>query len=469
MPVEGHVGRDADAVTAPPVAPVPPRTLRGAVAGSLVGKAVEMATLVLLATVVPRLLGPVDYGHFAVPLTVVTVGSLALTLGGPALMARFVPAATPPERVALARALGLRLARGRALQLLGIAVVAAGASAWQPHRFPPATTAVVVTALALNVVASLALQAVLGLGRTGAWSTRFPLQNAVLIAVVLVLHPIAGEDGAVLAILISASAGAAFALVAARPVLGPQPPVAVPPGAIRFGVLQASGAALTQVTQRGGVLAVALLAGSTVQTGYASLAIGIALGATYAILQAFTVSLPHLAERAEAAGTTPVEPGGGEGAPGRPATAGAEAVLRRLAGDLVAVLVPGALAGAGALGVLVPRVFGWEFENAVGAFGPALAIVVLAPLHSLVVQVSALRLRPEVALAAGATSFAAFVAVSAAAIPTWGATGGTAAALAGTAAGIVTALVLLPGAAGRLIPAVSGVGAGAVLLLAWAT
>ena len=103
---------------------VPAPRLRAAVAGSLVAKTLEVATLVLLATLVPRALGPADFGRFSVLLTIVTLGSLALTLGGPTLMARFVPAAPPHERVALARAIGARLTRGRAAQLLAIALAA---------------------------------------------------------------------------------------------------------------------------------------------------------------------------------------------------------------------------------------------------------------------------------------------------------------------------------------------------------
>ena len=240
-----------------------------------------MVTLVLLATVVPRALGPTAYGRFAVPLTVVTLGSLALTLGGPTLMARFVPAAPPDERVARARALGARLARGRALQLAALGVVTAGAVAVAPDRLPPLATAYVALALASNVAASLLLQTTLGLGRTGAWSTRWPLQNAVLIVSVLVLFDRAGAIGAVAATLVAATAALAFALVVAVPALRPTgPPVAVPAGAIRFGALQATGAALVQVAQRGGVLAVAVLAADATETGFAALAIGIALGAT---------------------------------------------------------------------------------------------------------------------------------------------------------------------------------------------
>ena len=273
--------------------------MRAAVAASVAGKTAEMVTLVLLATVVPRALGPAAYGRFAVPLTIVTLGSLAITLGGPTLMARFVPAAPVDERVALARAIGARLARGRAVQLAAIAAATAVAVIAAPGQFPPLDVALVLAALALNVGTTLALQVTLGLGRAGPWSLRYPLQNAVLIVAVLVLEPVAGDTGAIAAILISAVVGFTFAGVVVAPTLrGVVPPVEVPPGAIRFGAFQAAGAAFVQFSQRAGVLAVAVLAGSAAETGYTALAVGITLGATYAILQAFTVSLAPPRRRA---------------------------------------------------------------------------------------------------------------------------------------------------------------------------
>lgn len=466
----GSTPADAPAVRSP---------LRAAVAGSMAGKAVEMVTLVLLATVVPRVLGPVAYGRFAVPLTIVTVGSLALTLGGPAVMNRYVPAAPPADRVGLARALGARLARGRAVQLVAMGAVTALVVALRPDILPPLVTALVALALVLNVAASLVMQMGLGLGRTGAWSARFPLQNAVLVVAVLGLDGVAGPTGAVVALVVAGVAACALAAATVGPALrGDHSLVAVPDGAQRFGTVQATAAALVQATQRGGVLAVALLAGSAVQTGYASLAIGIALGATYAVLQAFTVCLPHLGGLPDARGAAvsgrpalgPLPSGAptpDHAAPGAPAP-GAEAALRRLAGALLAVIVPAAVLGALLIEVIVPAAFGTGYEGAARAFGPALAVVTLAPLHSLAVQGSVLRLRPEAALAGGVAAAAAFVVAAVIAVPAWGATGGLVAVLAAAAVGLVASLALLPGLAGRALPSATAAGATAVLLAALA-
>ncbi|MDQ4009902.1 MAG: hypothetical protein M3228_04230 [Actinomycetota bacterium] len=420
--------------------------LRGPVVASLVGKAAEAVTLLLLATVVPRVLGPADYGRFAVALTVVAIGSVAMTLGGATLLARYVPVAAPGERGALARALSVRLARNRAALFAVLTVMATALVTWDPARFPPLLTALVLIALALNVAATLALQADLGLGRAGAWCTRYPLQNAVLVVAAVGLYDVAGTTGAVAAITVSAAVAFGLGVVASTPLLRRRlPPVTVPEGALRFGLLQATSGVLVQVTQRGGVIVVALLAASSVQTGFAALAIGIALAATYAIGQIFTVSLPRLAERS--------------------GLDGAESSLRRLAGGLLAVVVPVVAVTVLTIDAAVPLVFGEGYTGAAGALGPALAMVVLAPVNALVVQAAALRLQPEATLYAALVSALAFTGAAVLAVPVWGAAGATGAALAGAAAYALLAIRLLPGAAGVRLTVTSLAGAAAVILL----
>jgi lipopolysaccharide exporter len=431
-----------DAVTASPDA----GRLRGPVVASVAGKAAEAVTLVLLATVVPRVLGPANYGHFAVALTVVAIGSVAMTLGGATLLARYVSAADPGQRAALARALSVRLARNRAVLFVALTVVATVLVMWDPARFPPLLAALVLIALALNVVATLALQADLGLGRAGAWCARYPLQNAVLVVAAVVLYDTAGVTGAVAAIAVAAAVAFVLGVVAAAPLLRRRlPPVPIPQSALRFGLLQATSGVLAQVAQRGGVIAVAALSASDVQTGFAALAIGVALAAIYAIAQVFTVSLPRLAQ--------------GSG------LAGAESSLRRLAGGLLAVVVPVAGATVLTLDAAVPIVFGERYAAAAAAFGPALAMVVLAPVNALVVQAAALRLRPEATLYAAVAGALGFTGAAVLAVPVWGAAGATAAALAGATGYALLAIRLLPGAAGARLTVASVGGAAAVVLL----
>jgi O-antigen/teichoic acid export membrane protein len=419
------------------VVSAPPR-LRGPVLIGGMGKVAETATLVLLATVVPRALGPAGYGRFSVALTVVTLGSLAMTLGGATLLSRFVPAAAPADRPGVALALTQRLARNRVAVFAVLVAAGAVLTAAAPDVFSPPVVACVLLALGLNVATTLVLQADLGLGRAVGWCVRYPVQNAVLVGAVQLLH----EEVAV-AILASAVAGAVVAAAASGPLLRARGRRVTPPeGALRFGLLQAGGGALVQFVHRGGILAVALLTGSDVQTGFAALPIGIALAATYAVAQLFTVALPVLSARDDG-----------------------EQALRRLACLLLVPVAAGTVGSVLVVDAVVPVVVGAAYTGAAAAFVPAIAMVALAPVNALAVQASALRLRPQAALYGALAGAAVFVAVCVAAVPSLGATGATAAALAGTAATALAARFLLPGAIGARLALGSTATVGAVLAL----
>ena len=75
-----------------------------ALAGSASAKAFEALTLAGLVLLVPRALGPVDYGGFAVALSVATGIAAATGIGGPALFARVLGPLAGAERDDLARA-----------------------------------------------------------------------------------------------------------------------------------------------------------------------------------------------------------------------------------------------------------------------------------------------------------------------------------------------------------------------------
>src|SRR5690349_20729616 len=112
-------------------------TTRVAVVAAVAGKAAEWLTLALLLTLVPRLLGPADYGTFGLALSLVTLGSATLALGGPATLARFVAAAPESDRAGLARALALRALGWRAAGLAVASVAALAFAFASPHRLPP--------------------------------------------------------------------------------------------------------------------------------------------------------------------------------------------------------------------------------------------------------------------------------------------------------------------------------------------
>ena len=256
----------------------------------------------------PRPLGPHAYGQFALALAIVTLGSLSLSLAGSAVMNRFVPAAAPAERAAMARALAVRLARVRR-----------------------------------------------GAARSCRGRSRGPGLTFLVAYAFVVPQLLAAEAG-----------------------------VGAPPEALRFGTLEALSGILGLIQHRGGVIAVALLGGSTVQQGYAGLALGVGLAATYVVWQTFVAQLPALAERWS---TDP---------------AAAEEAARRLARD--------ALVGTIALAA----------------------------------QVSALWIRPAARVWTTAAGLVAFVGIAALAVPAWGAAGATTALLGGTAGTVVASAFAFP-------------------------
>ena len=158
----------------------------------------------------------------------------------------------------------------------------------------------------------------------------------------------------------------------------------------------------------------------------------------------------------------------GDGRPGTVRDASpsaAEPALRRLAGALLAVVLPAALLGVLAVDLVVPVVLGPAYVDAAAAFPPALAAVVLAPLIALTLQAAALRLRPGATLAAAAAGSVAFAAAAVPAVPAWGAVGAATAMLAGTAVAAGVGVLAVPGCAGWRLPAASL--AGAVAVAGW--
>lgn len=405
-------------------------------------------TLIALATVVPRALGPADYGLFAVVLAVVGIVSMSLSLGGPLLLARFVPAAPLAERNALALALALRIARFRALMVLAAISLVVALTTVVPERFPKEAALFVSIALVLDVAATLIYQVALALGRPRLWSFRFPLQNTILVVAVLTLHAAAGVNGAVAAVAIASGGVLLVGVPVVTRHLRPAKPLqSLPPGALRFGILQGVSGFFVQVTLRGNVPLVLLLTGEKVQAGFAAFATGLVLAATYAVWQVFTIELPRLSARAHA------EP------------AGVEAAARQLARTATLLLMPASLAGVLLAGPVLPHVLGKGFAGVEEALIPALAALPFAGLTALATQVAALRLRSDIRVRVTAVGAGVFLAAALVAVPEWGAVGGTAAFLAGTAATVFAAARELPGVLERPLVAVATAASVTVIII----
>ncbi len=387
-----------------------------ALAGSAAGKALEALTLAGLVLLVPRALGPADYGGFAVALAVATGIATATGLGGPALFARVLAPLSGSARRDVARALALRAGRTRALLLGLLAAAAGGGALLAPGDVSVRQVALVGAAAALGSAATLLAQVGLGLERTAAWSLRYPLENGVVVVAALALYPQAGLDGAIAAIALGAGAALALGAIDARAALrGARGGSRLPGGALRFARVQAAGGALTQVVHRGAAPACALAGVGAAATGHAAIAAGAALALTYVVLQAILVALPGAA-RAYARD---------RGA--------AEAMLRRTAALCALVVVPACALLALAAEPLLAAALGEGFRDAAGALRIALGAAALAPLWALANQLAAVRERAGAVLAGAGAGAAAFTAVALLAVPQAGARGAATAMLAGVA------------------------------------
>jgi O-antigen/teichoic acid export membrane protein len=437
-------------VAAARVARLDPRRLHGSpVVDGLVGKAGELTAQALLLVLLPRLLGPVDYGTFALALSLVTLSSSTIAIGGPTLLARFVPAASPATRDAVALALVMRVTRWRVLGVAAAAIAATVLAIADPEAFPAEITALVVVALALDIGATMAFQVALGMGHTAMWSNRFGAQNLIVVVGAIAGHAVAGMTGAVAGIVVASASTLVWGWVVVGPRLADAPRGAeIPPGALRFGSHYAAANLLTMLQQRGAIVMVSLLAASSVQTGYTAIAVGVALAGIYVIAQVFAVHLPSLVE---GRGLSADEPE-------------AEARVRHLAVRFLVVVAPLAVLAVLALDQLIPLVVGDRFRGAEAAIAVALAALPLAPLTANAGQVAALRLYARRRLAIAAAGALAFAITAVLAIPAWEAAGGTAALLAGSAATALAALVAVPGALSMRLLVGGFASCGAVLL-----
>jgi O-antigen/teichoic acid export membrane protein len=401
----------------------------GPLSAGVSGRAAELVTQALLIALVPRALGPDDYGDFAVVLSAATLASTSLSLGGPVLMARYLPAAPAGRRRGVARALALRVLRVRAVLLLGLAVAAALLSALDPDGAPATLTALALVAIVLEAAATLASDVALGLHEVRLWSFRYAIRNAALVIAALALHPLFGLNGAVAAVAIGAAAMlAVFVPGLVRELSGTAAPETIPPGALRFGRLQAIGGGLAQVAFQGPVIAVALASDAGREAARAALAMSVASAAMLGVAALFTAHLPGFAGMAAA------DPDAAE--------AELRALARRLQLPLLALALAVALLAEPVLELLV----GARFGDLGPALAPAAAMVPLASASALGVQAAALRLRPEVRLTSTAAGAMTFVAVAAALVPTLEAQGAVCGALAAVLVTALTAVALLPGA-----------------------
>jgi O-antigen/teichoic acid export membrane protein len=410
------------------------------------GKALEFITQVLLVTIVPRLLGPAEFGRMTVALTVVTLSGVAISLGAPSAFSRFVPAESESRQAGLARAMTAQLLPIRAVQLaiaalMGVVLVYVG------PRFAALDVGLVFIAISAEVGAVLAAQIALGLGATWIWSFRISARNVAMLLLVPILAPLSG--GVISSVALASLAGLVFAATQVLPLVRhAERGIEVPAGTLQFGRIFGLGMLLSQVTWRGPVLAASLLGLAADDVGFAGLASSIGMAAIFAVRELFTVSLP---EFVTSWNNDQLE---------------TDRRLRQLAGRVQWALAACAVIGVVTLERLLPLVVGERFAPAVPPMIPVLAMLPLLPLPAMGVQGASLRLRPGLSVAIDAWSLVAFAAAALVLVPQWGAIGASEALLIAMLAATVLSARAIPTVVSlRLV--LSGVsGAAAVLGLA---
>ena len=122
--------------------PSTPRDSRATVAGSLVAKTLEVATLVLSGDARPASLGPADFGRFSVLLTDRDPRIAGVDPGRPDAHGPLRSHGSAPRaRCASPAPIGGRLTRGRAAQLVAIGLAAFVATVASPEHVPPSRNA----------------------------------------------------------------------------------------------------------------------------------------------------------------------------------------------------------------------------------------------------------------------------------------------------------------------------------------
>lgn len=413
------------------------------------GKTLEIVSQVLLLTLLPRTLGPQEFGRFTLALAVVTLTSVGVSLGAPSAFARFVPAEMPERRAALSRVMTRALLPTRALQLGILAVIGAALVYVAPARFAAIDIALVFAALAAEVVALLGSQVALGIGRTWVWSFRVSVRNFAMLLAVPLLFRLGGPVGALFGLLVASGAGLVFAASQVAGLLRhADDNSVVPKGSGRYGIVTGLGALVSQGMYRGPVLALSAMAASGVQTGFAALAGNVAMSMMLAVREVFVVSLPEHVERWARNRESAV------------------VVVRRLGWWSQLWLTAGALAGVPLLDRALPIVAGQQFAGAVPAFVPILALLPLLSVSILAWQAAALELRPMLALMLNFIALVTFIVVAVFLVPSWSATGASMALLIAVALSAIASAWMLPRVVTPAFPTVGVMGSIATLLFA---
>lgn len=326
-------------------------------------KAAQIAGSLAAVVILPRLLGVEDFGRFSFVLSLAFLGAILADIGTLDVFGRFVPNMTADE----ARKLYMRtLAFSLAVSMLCFVATAAASmllASWMIWLWALMAGTMVV----LRVASWVPFQYALAQNRVGAWMTEQAWRQWVMLASLIVLYPLLGFTGALLALVLMEALFAGLGLWWARgDWLGRELRVEwrwfKPFLLAGLGFFMANLAAVA--LYRSGPVLVEALTGNSAQVGYISLAIGMYL-MVYGTVSQFAQSLIPTLSALRTAGR-------------------ADEIQRRLGGFMRAgllVTIPGTLAVWLLAGWAAPLVFGQDFAAA----APALRWISLAMAPAVIV------------------------------------------------------------------------------------
>ena len=252
-------------------------------------KLVQIAGLVVTVALIPRLFGANDYGRFAFVLSLSYLGQIMGDFGTLDVMGRFVPDLSFAEASRLyMRTLAFKIVAG-----LLCGAVTTGAALTLGQWMQVEWALLIGLGVTLHIIAWVPFQFSLGLNWVGMWISEQAWRQWVLLALLLVLLPLMGLGGALLAVVLMEALFCGLGLWWVRDYwhtaelrfewafLRPY---------VRFGSGFFLANLATVALYRSGPVLVETLTGRSAQTGYFSLAIGLFLMA-FVTLSQFAQSL----------------------------------------------------------------------------------------------------------------------------------------------------------------------------------
>lgn len=233
-------------------------------------KTAQYPFLALTMVVVPRLMGPVQYGEYALLISIITVIASSIDFGASAEMfGRFVPEFEVNQQTNVVRRLASNILGLRMLIGLSTTVVLFGVlSVLYGDQFPAMILVVICMIVIVREVQIVPYSLLYGLNKLGLRSTQLVMRRALSLVFLLVLYHFLGLLGAVVSTLLVdlVLAIAAFSWTAGYfRVTELKPDITFLKPFLRFDVAFYLSWVIVNVWQRSGNLLIEQLTGSTIQ------------------------------------------------------------------------------------------------------------------------------------------------------------------------------------------------------------